>query len=692
MTQLIGLAGLAVWALGLERRLSIAESRLDGLLLVGVLGLSSVVVLIISLGGLGLLHSSPLLIVEVALGAVGLRWLRRPRTLALPATRGPSRSTLLVMCAVGAVFVLPFALRAVLYVPVDWDSLNYHLFYPATWLQQGEIVRLAWPYPHDHLTYYPQNGELLITALMGVLENDLLAETFGVPLIIATALATVAIARELGARGTAAYCAGLLVITTPAMLSWAATGYVEPLRNFGTLCGLLFVIRAGHAPPGGAARWALLAGLAAGLAVGTKYNALPSAAVTGLLLSLTLALRRVGPRPWLASCACFAGGLLLTGGYWYLRNAIDTGNPFYPVPFLGLPHITGPASLARSAWEASSIAANFSQLLESGALQQVLVGSPWAVASRMAVGWKLYLLLPLTVLSIVGVAVRLGRRGISDRRCAAQLQTLVLLLTCLSVYLTTPYWNQPGWLQSNVRFAVPLVCLGAALSAATLGTSTLGLRVLVGLSLLAPALDLPFLDLRVPVLGALATWIVIAVAAGLGAVATIVPRLRWPLLLAVIAAMLALPPALLSYREANRYRQLETHVEVHPSLHRPFNAVASKIEEIDPDAPVALAISGPAEFPYLFVGRWLQRPVLFVSYAPTPSESHERAWLGRLKGSPARYLITLRNDPHRAWPAELRWAMARRWPVLYQDPYARIFRLPKGQARADVSGAPEPRS
>jgi hypothetical protein len=75
-----------------------------------------------------------------------------------------------------------------------------------------------------------------------------------------------------------------------------------------------------------------------------------------------------------------------------------------------------------------------------------------------------------------------------------------------------------------------------------------------------------------------------------------------------------------------------------------------------------------------------------------PAATGERAWLGRLKGSPARYLITLRNDPHRPWPAELRWAMARRWPILYQDPYARIFRLPKGQARADVSGAPEPRS
>jgi molybdopterin molybdotransferase len=29
--------------------------------------------------------------------------------------------------------------------------------------------------------------------------------------------------------------------------------------------------------------------------------------------------------------------LALAGGYWYLRNFLETGNPMYPAPFLGLP-------------------------------------------------------------------------------------------------------------------------------------------------------------------------------------------------------------------------------------------------------------------------------------------------------------------------------------------------------------------
>jgi hypothetical protein len=78
----------------------------------------------------------------------------------------------------------------------------------------------------------------------------------------------------------------------------------------------------------------LIVGLAVGLAAGTKLNFLLPAAV--LVLGLT-ALAPGGRRWWTLVCA---GGVALAGGgYWYLRNLIQAGNP---LPWI---HHLGPISL-----------------------------------------------------------------------------------------------------------------------------------------------------------------------------------------------------------------------------------------------------------------------------------------------------------------------------------------------------------
>jgi len=79
-----------------------------------------------------------------------------------------------------------------------------------------------------------------------------------------------------------------------------------------------------------------VAGLATGLAVGTKSTALAMAAM------LTLAVIALAPagRRWMAAGWWFAGGVA-GGGYWYLRNLIVTGNPLPQLEHLGpisLPH------------------------------------------------------------------------------------------------------------------------------------------------------------------------------------------------------------------------------------------------------------------------------------------------------------------------------------------------------------------
>jgi hypothetical protein len=68
----------------------------------------------------------------------------------------------------------------------------------------------------------------------------------------------------------------------------------------------------------------------------------PFAAVAALA-----AVRRERPR--LRDLVGVAVVLLATGGFWYARNAIVTGNPFYPVSTLGLPGLYGRAAMR--AWD-----------------------------------------------------------------------------------------------------------------------------------------------------------------------------------------------------------------------------------------------------------------------------------------------------------------------------------------------------
>src|SRR5207249_389421 len=94
---------------------------------------------------------------------------------------------------------VPFAVRGLLHVPLDWDSLNYHLLLPAQWIRLERIFLFEGPFPFSYVSFFPMNCEMVLTLNMSVLHNDLLAETFNLPLAAVCAVGTGALARRLGA-------------------------------------------------------------------------------------------------------------------------------------------------------------------------------------------------------------------------------------------------------------------------------------------------------------------------------------------------------------------------------------------------------------------------------------------------------------------------------------------------------------
>jgi hypothetical protein len=160
------------------------------------------------------------------------------------------------------------------------------------------------------------------------------------------------------------------------------------------------------------------AALLSGIALGVKVSAVPVAVI---ILGM-VAWRAGGVRPASRVVALFAAAWAITGGYWYARNIVHTGNPVYPAAFLVWPGVTFPETtlleygrrygLARTLGDALAVYANW----------------PRAHAVLAAIG----------LLGLGGWLIVRWRAASTPRRvfgCA----TLVLTAVVLGLLPTAPY-------------------------------------------------------------------------------------------------------------------------------------------------------------------------------------------------------------------------------------------------------------
>jgi len=89
--------------------------------------------------------------------------------------------------------------------------------------------------------------------------------------------------------------------------------------------------------------WSVLAGVASGLAYGYKPLHMVSAVLVGLLILVGRAPTgtRPAPRARIVHASGFVVGFIALAGAWLLRNQVELGNPFYPIPLGGLPELVG---------------------------------------------------------------------------------------------------------------------------------------------------------------------------------------------------------------------------------------------------------------------------------------------------------------------------------------------------------------
>ena len=215
-------------------------------------------------------------------------------------------------------FLLLFTLVKALAPPLKFDALVYHLPLPHLYLSAGRIV-----YVPDIMYWgMPQNAEMLYTwaiQLGGDPAATNLAWFFG---LLSLAGMAGFVAERLGELASWVSLASLLCgFTLADALSW---GYVDWLA---ILFGVCFLIALDAWQTGGSPSGLRWAGVMAGLALGTKYTA-GVLLISGLLVILWS--RRFSLR--IGFLPAFQFGIIacLVSAPWWIKNALATGNPFYP--------------------------------------------------------------------------------------------------------------------------------------------------------------------------------------------------------------------------------------------------------------------------------------------------------------------------------------------------------------------------
>lgn len=291
---------------------------------------------------------------------------------ALFSGRFPYRYLLFASCLIA---VLPFLLAMLLgaLLPsIDFDVKEYHLQGPKEFFQQGRITRL----PHNVYTSFPFLTEMLTLAGM-VLRNDwfrgaLVGKAVLMGFAPLTGLAILAAGRRWFSP-TVGWLALLIHLSTPWTYRISIIAYAEGGLTCYLFVSLLAIVLAIDAMRSGRTAWhfVLLAGLLAGSAMACKYPGVVQVVIPlGLALSVAAWWYRHDSRnvavsvdsqqvdgkeaqssqpatqqsnlqsrtdaadcqPRVLSTACiFALGTLITIGPWLVKNAVETGNPVYPL-------------------------------------------------------------------------------------------------------------------------------------------------------------------------------------------------------------------------------------------------------------------------------------------------------------------------------------------------------------------------
>ncbi len=229
----------------------------------------------------------------------------------------------------------------------NFDSLWYHMPFAVDMAQSHSVTGLHYTDTVFTNWFYPQNSELLHAAGILLTQRDTLSLFLNFGFLAMAFLAAWCVGRPYG-RGHLSVVAVAIVLECHTLVVREPGAAKNDLVAAALLLAAVAILvnawaaqRADASEREGSGAlplgWPLAAaGLAVGLAAGTKVTVLAMAAA----LSLAVVVLAPRGRRWAAAGWWFLPALA-GGGFWYLRNLIASGNPLPQVESLGpltLPH------------------------------------------------------------------------------------------------------------------------------------------------------------------------------------------------------------------------------------------------------------------------------------------------------------------------------------------------------------------
>ncbi len=320
------------------------------------------------------------------------------------------------------------------------DTLWYHMPFAARFVQQHSLTQLHYVDSQAVTVFFPSNSEVFHALGIMFMGSDVLSPALNMGWLGFALVAAWVFGRRLGVpwmtvSGTAA------LFSTPGLVATQPGGAYDDVVALATLLAAVGLVGVAVANANVAvSRWLyVIAGLAAGLSLGTKYTLLvPIAALTiGMFVIVKRDERVRAAASWL-SC------LIATGGFWYIRNAVVVGNP---IPSL---HVKlGPISLPYAVSTTQS--STFARFVADGASWRLY----FLPGLRLSFGPGWWALLGAAAL---GVVFGIVRGGSLDRMLS------FVAVAALVGFMFTPQYlailGKPLFFVDNVRYADPAILLG----------------------------------------------------------------------------------------------------------------------------------------------------------------------------------------------------------------------------------------
>ena len=430
-----------------------APARLVELLL----GVAALVWLVELLGAIGQYREVAFVIEAVVVGLLAgslagravRKWpLTERRGLSAPS---PSRAAVWVAVAVAALVVAHWGVSvrsSFANGMYGYDTTWYHMPFAARFVQDASLTGLHFTSTSFLSWFYPANSELFHSVGILITDRDYLSPLINMGWLGLGMLAAWCIGRPWG-LGPASLVGACVIFGAGVFGDQPGEARNDIPATAFLLTSAAILINA--AVPRDRARLELgaiplaFAGLAAGLAIGTKLSLL--APVGALTIAVVFAAGRRGP-----AATLWAAGLLAGGGFWFVRNLVAVGNPLPWLSALGPVPLPGPEEVLPNEREPFSVV-HYATDTD--------VWKDWffpGLADRLGELWPLVL-----VLGTVSAFALLFRERAAVLRILGFAAIAAAIAYPFTPLTASGFEDEPLGFASNLRYLGPVLALALAL-------------------------------------------------------------------------------------------------------------------------------------------------------------------------------------------------------------------------------------